>query len=293
MKSNDPDSDEFCALDTSLIDQAVSQARDLGALLEIETEHESLIDAGIPFRVRWIASLATKDAARVRAAGEKRPGFNPFLPPQPELFIADFGTQHRIVLNKYPVIKGHLLIVTRHFEAQTAALTTADFCALAGCLKQLGGLGFYNGGPEAGASQPHKHLQWIPSTPDGASLGRFTDSLSASPLLEPIRRPDLPWQHAFVRHALAAAPTAAQHLGQAFALACKATGLAARDGIMPPYNLLADREWLLLVPRSREQHQGISINSLGYAGSLFVRRPDQIKLVRQLGALRLLASVAR
>lgn len=291
MTPDEADSDPLSALDTAAIDRVTAQARSDGALLEIETEQEWLEDGGIPFLVRWIASLASKDAARVSAAGEKRAGFNPFLPPDPALFIGDLGADHRVVLNKYPVIRRHLLIVTRRFEAQTAALHESDFRALARTLAQLGGLGFYNGGAEAGASQPHKHLQWIPATPGGASLSRFTDALPIASLLEPLRRPGLPWRHAFVRHA-GALGVNAEHLQQAYLRACEATGLPPAADPMPPYNLLADRQWLLLVPRSREQHEGISINSLGYAGSLFVRRPEQIELVQRIGPLQLLAAVA-
>ncbi len=292
MRPHQADSDNLSALDTAVIDRVIAQARGDGALLEITTEQEWLEDGGIPFLVRWIASLASKDAARVSAAGEKRPGFNPFLPPEPRLLIGELGADHRVMLNKYPVIRRHLLIVTRYFEAQTAALHARDFLALAQTLSRLGGLGFYNGGTEAGASQPHKHLQWIPAAPGGASLERFTDALpAATPLLEPLHRPGLPWRHAFVRHA-GAPGVSAEQLQQAFLLACEATGVPPAADPMPPYNLLVDSQWLLVVPRSREQHEGISINSLGYAGSLFVRRPEQIELVRRIGPLHLLAAVA-
>jgi ATP adenylyltransferase len=291
MRPDEADTDDLSALDTAMIDQVVAQARADGALLEIETEQEWLEDKGIPFVVRWIASLASKDATRVNAAGDRRAGFNPFLPPDPKLCIGDLGPDHRVVLNKYPVIQRHLLIVTRRFEAQTAPLHESDFRALALTLARLGGLGFYNGGSEAGASQPHKHLQWIPAAPDGAGLTRFTQALAASPTLEPVRRAGLPWRHAFVRHA-GTRGVNAEHLQQAFLHACEATGMPAAADPMPPYNLLADSQWLLLVPRIQEQHEGISINSLGYAGSLFVRRPEQIDLVRRIGPLQLLAAVA-
>ncbi|WP_246262076.1 ATP adenylyltransferase family protein [Azoarcus taiwanensis] len=291
MRPHDADSNDLSALDPAMIDRVIAQARVDGVLLEIETEQEWIEDKGIPFIVRWITSLVSKDAARARAAGEKRAAFNPFLPPDPKLIIGDLGPDHRVVLNKYPVIQRHLLMVTRRFEPQTAALHESDFRALALTLARLGGLGFYNGGSEAGASQPHKHLQWIPATPGGAGLTRFTDRLSAAPLLEPHHRSGLPWRHAFVRHAGPLGVNAEQ-LQQAFLLACEATGLPPAADPMPPYNLLADSQWLLVVPRSREQHEGISVNALGYAGSLFVRRPEQIDLVRRIGPLDLLTAVA-
>jgi ATP adenylyltransferase len=60
-----------------------------------------------------------------------------------------------------------------------------------------------------------------------------------------------------------------------------------------PYNLLMTREWMLLVPRSAEFAEGVSVNALGYAGSLFVRTAEQLDLVRRLGPLHFLSAVAR
>jgi len=37
-----------------------------------------------------------------------------------------------------------------------------------------------------------------------------------------------------------------------------------------PYNLLATRRWMLVVPRRQERYEKISVNALGFAGSLFV-----------------------
>ena len=77
---------------------------------------------------------------------------------------AALGAAHVVVLNKFPVIDRHLLLVTRQFEDQHTPLSHADFDALAAVIAVHGGLGFYNGGRTAGASQAHKHLQWVPET---------------------------------------------------------------------------------------------------------------------------------
>ena len=46
------------------------------------------------------------------------------------------------MLNKFPVIDRHLLVVTRQFEDQRAPLDEADFAALATIVGAHGGLGF-------------------------------------------------------------------------------------------------------------------------------------------------------
>ncbi len=38
-----------------------------------------------------------------------------------------------------------------------------------------------------------------------------------------------------------------------------------------PWNLLVTRRWMLVVPRLCERFEGVAINALGFAGSLFVR----------------------
>jgi ATP adenylyltransferase len=94
------------------------------------------------------------------------------VPPEPELTVGGVGPTHVAVLNKYPVIDRHLLIVTREFAHQEALIDTADFAALAAVMREFPSLGFYNGGKTAGASQPHKHLQVVP-----LPLGRGGQSL--------------------------------------------------------------------------------------------------------------------
>jgi ATP adenylyltransferase len=49
---------------------------------------------------------------------------------------------------------------------------------------------------------------------------------------------------------------------------------------------------MLVVPRSQEQYQSISINSLGFAGTLFVRDPEQFQRLQSIGPMTLLQQVA-
>jgi ATP adenylyltransferase len=49
---------------------------------------------------------------------------------------------------------------------------------------------------------------------------------------------------------------------------------------------------MLLVPRSAEHAHRISLNALGFAGSLFVRDAAQLEIVRRIGPMALLRAVA-
>ncbi|MDX5364532.1 MAG: DUF4922 domain-containing protein [Pseudazoarcus pumilus] len=274
--------------DLADIDTAIARATASGALHGIRTEQVFIDDCGIRFLVRWASTLARKDAARKPAADS--PPANPFLPPETALTLGAAGSGHLLVLNKFPVIARHLLIITRTFEEQQAPLTRGDFDALASVMQSLGGLGFYNGGADAGASQRHKHLQWIPESPQSDCLRSMSAALPTDgATLQVLTHPLLHWRHAFVR--LDRQPDGTL-LAEAFARGAAHCHLNPQEGRMPPYNFLANDEWMLVVPRSHERCEGISINALGFAGSMFVRDPSQIETVRRLGPLNMLQAVA-
>ncbi len=59
-----------------------------------------------------------------------------------------------------------------------------------------------------------------------------------------------------------------------------------------PYNLLMTDSWMLLVPRSQEFSHGISVNALGYVGSLFVKDQTGLDTIRRIGPMNLLREVS-
>lgn len=276
------------------IARATDHARTSGALLPLATEQITLTEGGIEFCVRWLSSLALKDAAKLFSTVGKPANSNPFLPYEQDLFVADLSPTHVALLNKFPIFEKHILIVTRTFEEQLSPLTTADFDVVARTLAGLNGLVFYNGGVIGGASQPHKHLQWVPS-------GTFTLEAILSDAGNhgrPQRLSAFDFRHAFVAlddRQTADPAQAATYIRDVFYRACAECGVAVADDKLPPYNLLAGRRWMLVVPRSREHWEDgaekISMNAMSFAGSIFVRRTEQIELVRKVGPMALLKSV--
>jgi ATP adenylyltransferase len=261
------------------------RARDVGALSPIATTCTEVEERGLPFQVMVVQGLARKLAAQTREPA----GFDPFLPYDPALFVADLSPTHVCLLNKYSVIDDHLLVVTRAFEDQGALLTRADFEALARCLDGADGLAFYNSGPVAGASQRHKHLQLVPAL--GPADRRAPIEAAVIAALPPSgvgTVPALPFAHAGARIDAAAGerPEALRR--------CYAALLAAVDRAHPgaAYNLLATRDWMLAVPRVRERWDGVSINALGFAGALLVKSDVDLDRVRRAGPAALLAAVA-
>ncbi|HSM28797.1 MAG TPA: DUF4922 domain-containing protein [Thioalkalivibrio sp.] len=278
------------------------QALEVGALHPIETEQERVDDAGVRFLVRVVASLGRKEAdKRLRPTGGQGRPANPFLPPEPELTVAEISTRHLAVLNKFSVLDRHLLIVTREFEHQETLLDRGDLRALFACMAEYLSLGFYNGGTVAGASQPHKHLQVVP-----LPLEADGPVVPMQALLDAGERgcvgrcPKLPFAHAFARLDQPVADAPMEAAKQAAALypkllaAVGITGVESEGAVRQsgPYNLLVADDWMLLVPRAEEFFRGISVNALGFAGSLFVRDHEQLEVIRAAGPMHILQSVA-
>ncbi|MEM8637683.1 MAG: phosphorylase [Cyanobacteria bacterium P01_G01_bin.54] len=277
--------------------QRSQAALESGALRPIETNYTYLEQGGMRFLLRILANVERKVQA-TQAHRQKDPDFNPFLPYDPELWVCDLSTTHVCLLNKFNVVADHILIVTRVFEAQTHWLTAADFVAWASGLNQMDGLGFYNGGTAAGASQPHKHLQIVPfpMLPDGKPLP-IEAMIAAIPNNAAIFNPIacLPFHHALVQ--LPPAPINAEQLYRAYQQALVAVDLVTDSDPLQgcqtgAYNLLVTRRWLLLVPRERDDWQGISVNSLGFAGTLFVKNAQQQDRLAAIGPMALLTQVA-
>lgn len=267
-----------------------------GALRTFPTVHAFIEDGGVRFFVRVLASLREKSMARSKQA------VDPFLPPEKDLTVADITDTHIAVLNKFNVLDHHLLIVTRRFEDQDSLLTLMDFEALWLCMAEYNGLGFYNGGREAGASQQHKHLQIVPLPL--APVGPPVPIAPLLPCADPIATvgtfPAFPFLHTYVRLRPDIVDTpreAAIETFELYAAMLKSVGMndpgtPPLTGQSQPYCFIVTRDWMLLVPRTREHFEDISLNSLAYAGSFFVWNKEQLERLRDFGPINALRTVS-
>lgn len=282
-----------------------THAMECGAIHSIPTHSEVVEQAGVRFLIRIVSALAKKAQAKAdqgQSTGVPTTKQNPFLPYDPDLFVADISGTHVCLLNKFNVLEYHLLMVTRSFQEQESLLTLSDFEALSACLAEFDGLAFYNGGEAAGASQRHKHLQMVPlpltpETPElpmepllqTARFERGKGFASALPFLHVINRVDPRW--------FDLSGNGAQELLQQYLNMLQAVGLSGQetgdDRLQSgPYNLLVTREWMFLVPRSTECFMGISVNALGFVGGMLVKDEEQLHLLKQHGPMTALQHVA-
>ncbi len=287
------------------VTERTEKALSCGALQFFPTECEFVEQGGVNFLVRILPQLARKDEAKKKQdkeSGTSTKEFNPFLPYEEDLFVADISDTHLCLLNKFSIVEHHLLIVTRAFEEQETWLTLRDFEAMWACLAEIDGLVFYNGGKTAGASQRHKHLQLVPlplveegpkipiETVLASALFQNGVGTTASfPFVHAIAQLDPNWAKS--PQAAASSTLECYHnLLRAVNLISSTPASGERQS--GAYNLIATREWMLLVPRSLECFEEISVNSLGFAGALLVRSSEQMKILKDHGPMTILRSVA-
>ncbi|GAA6012630.1 hypothetical protein JCM11491_005460 [Sporobolomyces phaffii] len=307
------------------IKQQYAQAVKAGSVLFTESEVVELDDeqTGIPFEVRYAPALAHKPNKADGDAGDKPR--DPFAPPyQPDLFVAedvvkedehDQGESFVVLLNKFCVTPRHFLLVTKEFVKQTTPLSPVEVFAAYSILKQLGTrekhLAFFNCGPESGASQPHKHLQFIPLSNGVAPFDAFIDSNRPS---DPRACFQLPLPYANFTALLDVPPAAsdvAAYLGDRFLqlldlMIDHLRRLAEHSPDLFPdgavrlsnlsYNVVVTTSYLHLVPRRRETFEtrsgrDISVNALGFAGMVLVKDEAALDDVKEIGVVRVLEGV--
>ena len=170
----------------------------------------------LKFQLRYCPALARKPTATPKDAqpSNDKPKPDPFENPSPDLLVAEVpktNPSHILVLNKYPVIENHFILATKTSKPQTALLESEDLSIAYACLQAWAKdatkdkprrlFAFFNSGEHSGASQVHRHLQFLPFedmkgdtlTDWQLLLDQMNDPIS--PLLSLQRNANLPFLH--------------------------------------------------------------------------------------------------
>jgi ATP adenylyltransferase len=242
-------------------------------------------DGGSRFELRHLLSATPK---HLRASGPKP---NPFLPWDPRLEVDRIGESHVVILNKYPVQTSHMLLITQDWQPQTGWLSMEDWLSLARIDATTTGLWFFNSGPDAGASQPHRHLQLLPRAAGERICAREdwfrrcaqnTTTSAEDPLLRSSRV------------AAISSPLTGETLQELYLALADDLGLGhptTDDCPRGAYNLLLSRQWMAIVRRRREGIRGFSVNALGFAGSLLGTEASDRQWIQRSGPEALLQAV--
>ncbi|KAF2449185.1 hypothetical protein P171DRAFT_187741 [Karstenula rhodostoma CBS 690.94] len=221
--------------------QALSQFDRLvetGELLWTEVTARHVASTPFKFQFRVASSLAKKPQSATR---HQKKVANAFDDDNPDFSLGLVGPGHKLILNKFCVVRPQFVLHTVEFEPQQTPLSFADLSALWHVLGSLQSEHFaiFNCGVDAGASVGHKHMQVLPH-PGRDEFELFPDSVE---LGEDIYvHQDVPFQHAVQKLPQTADADALvtiyQNLRNHLSL-----------GQQTPHNVVLTKRWLMVIPR--------------------------------------------
>ena len=119
--------------------------------------------------------------------GKSKNSFNPFAGPfQSGAHVFDLGVsnEYRLILNKFPVLPHHVLLISSEWVTQTDPLTASDLKMAWNVFESLrmeddnqNPMMFLNSGKMSGATQMHRHLHLIPNCGPSLLINEIADSL--------------------------------------------------------------------------------------------------------------------
>lgn len=222
------------------------------------------------------------------------------------------GSSHNIILNKYPVIPNHFILATKENKAQTDLLEEDDLYLSHACLHAWEDtrhslFAFFNSGDHSGASQAHRHLQFLPvedmigdTDDDWVPLcNTMNFPTHGSSLL--LHNPTLPVVHFAVSLEDNPGPTEMLHRYHLLLKAglAKISGWESLDSLDTvvihqhgktafSYNLAMTTKLMAILPRKSESSQigniaqgTIDINGTILAGTMMVKAEEEWQQLRQ------------
>ncbi len=214
------------------------------------------------------------------------PKINPFKPWDNNLEIDAIGNYHHLILNKYPVQLGHLLLITNEWKEQNGWIDINDWDAIKEVNKDTTGLWFFNSGPLAGASQPHRHIQLLRRDTSELSCPREEWILNFNNINYKNKK--------FCKNIIIKQFSKSlneENVHEIYNDLLSKLGLGEPNMDKKPrfpYNLIFTNNWMILIKRKLDNFYGISINALGFAGYILVTEESDLKFLKNYGPEKLL-----
>ncbi len=206
------------------------------------------------------------------------PKINPFNPWEKILEIGKIGQYHQLILNKYPVQIGHILLITNKWMPQNGWLELSDWDAIKTVNNDTSGLWFFNSCPLAGASQPHRHIQLLRRGINETICPRENWFLN----FEKRKLNKKLFKNIIVKKFDFSSDI--KNIYEIYVELSKNIGLG--DPLIDkkpkkPYNLLITNNWIALIKRANDKLLGFSVNGLGFAGYLLVTDKSDTGYLKQ------------
>ncbi|KAG4435097.1 hypothetical protein IFR05_009406 [Cadophora sp. M221] len=194
-------------------------------------------------------------------------------------FVIDFiGPSHKVILNKYCVVRPQYVLHTTVFTPQSDHLNEGDFAAAWDVLRRLESkhMVIYNCGVESGSSIGHKHLQVLPK-PEKGDFELFPDALGIDEEKNTVR--NLPFRHAVKK--FSSNPDVTE-------LAGVYEALQILSGVERAHNVVLVDEWMLVIPRACARHGNLAANAASMAGMVWVTNLEDVQDWVDRGPMKLL-----
>ncbi|QLQ78685.1 hypothetical protein HG537_0B00350 [Torulaspora globosa] len=286
---------------SELISKKYEEAVNNGHLCFTESTTKRLKDAksGMNYVISYAPSLASKPER-----GDQ-PDKNPFAEPEPELTVVEnvADGEYRLLLNKFPIVPEHTLLVTNAYKDQKSPLSPLDLMTAYKLLLKLDDedenkrhMMIYNSGPSSGSSQDHKHLQTLRLPQNFVAL---QDRICAgkSHFLPDFKTEPLQDDKVSFAHFVLPLPESEEDVNEDLLAMCYVS-LVQRAltffqdwaGERPElqknqgYNVLMTKNWICVVPRSSTRAKSLQIgfNATGYAGLILVKTQEAYDEILQV-----------
>ena len=261
------------------------KAVDCGAIIPLDTLKYKPNKAICDYELRFLKSPIPKYLI------EYGPKINPFIPWDKRLEIQPISHKHTLILNKYPVQIGHLLLITNKWKPQNGWLDIHDFDAIEHVDNDTSGLWFFNSSREAGASQPHRHFQLLPRHQYEIICPRYDWFCS---LLNHHNSDSLISHSISIKRRNKNVKFNSQDLYKSYKSMIYEMNLGDFDihsKPLKPYNLLITKEWIALIIRKTDRSNGFSINALGFAGYFLGTKRSNVETLINFGPEKILMEV--
>ncbi len=262
------------------------KAVDIGAVIPLNTIQYKNNEEFCDFELRFLKSPIPKYLIEY---GPKR---NPFIPWDERLKIKAVNDNHTLILNKYPVQIGHMLLITNSWCPQNGWLTLDDFDAIQSVDNDTTGLWFFNSSKEAGASQPHRHFQLLPRHFHETICPRYEWFTSLLNNKNDVK--------SLISHCVSIKPrnknkaSGSNDLFDSYKSMINEMNLGEiglNNKPLKPYNLLITSKWIALIKRKTDRSNGFSINALGFAGYFLGTKKSNVDTLIKFGPERILMDV--
>ncbi len=220
------------------------------------------------------------------------PRNNPFNPWDNRLEVSSIGNEHVLILNKYPVQKGHMLLITKDWQPQSGWLSKSDWNAVSLVEKDTQGLWFFNSGKKSGASQPHRHIQLLPRSSSEIVCPR--DYWFRQLIDNGNRHNSILERSTSVKRLKYNVNRRSLSLYESYLELTDKVGIGnptKNSQPLSPYNIILTRDWMSIIKRKKESSAGFSINALGFAGYLLSTSTSNNNYLDKYGPDKLLEEV--